>query len=60
MHSIQIYSEDLQWKRAIHVPTSAGRLFVDVAEKEENFVFAATDEGLFIYAKSGEYTSIGH
>ena len=50
--SIEVYSQDLQLQRSI-TSSSVGR-FYDVAERDEDHVFAATLSGLFVFTKSGK------
>ena len=51
-NSIEVYSHDLQLQRSITSSSVLG--FIDVAERDEDHVFAATDTGLFVFTQSGK------
>ena len=50
-HSIEVYSKDLQLQRSI--TSSSVKGFFDAAERDKYHVFVATDNGLFVFTKSG-------
>ena len=51
-NSIEVYSKDLQLRRSI--TSSSFRGFNDVTERDEDHVFVARFDGLFVFTKSGK------
>ena len=52
LDSIEVFSKDLQLQRSI--TSSSGGWICDVAERDEDHVFIATDKGLVVFTKSGK------